>query len=247
MEIDFTGVTNVFMGGNANSETTSLQGVHQGENELWNYTDKGYRWRMMGNTINGNESFSVGDVVCFGYGNTSMWTNMEDKTAKDCLIPTNYFESYFGQRYVDASTTIKMGWSDEIGEDGKVIGWHLPYEDNLDFDKNMCSYAYRVAETLQNGAYARFQTNSAYYLSTRSINVMNIRTTLMNVEAGASMWWGVEGGFNDPLNYYNCKIKDFSGGYINGQETLMTKKCWVYTTGFSSSYNVIFKRVKIAQ
>lgn len=246
MEIDFTGVTNVFMGGNANSETTSLQCVHQGENELWNYTDKGYRWRMMGSTLNGYDSFSVGDVVCFGYGTTSMWTNMEDKTAKDCIIPKNYFDIYGSiTNYVDMTTTIKMGWSDEIGEDGKVIGWHLTYEDNLDFDKNMCSHAYCVSATSQNGAYARFRTNSAYGLS--GIGILGVY--FMKLSPGVGSLWCTEGGNYDPLNYYNCRIKVFDRNYyINGQQTVMTKKVWSYTTtGFPSGYNVIFKRVKIAQ
>lgn len=244
MAIDFTGVTNVFMGGNANSETTSLQGVYKGENELWNYTDKGYRWRMMGSTLDGYDSFSVGDVVCFGYGTTSMWTNMTDKTAKDCLIPKNYFDKYNSStNYVDLTTTIKMGWSDELGEDGKVIGWHLPYEDNLDFDKNMCSHAYRVAETQQNGAYARFQTNSAYYLTTQYLML----TYTMTLKPGVSSFWCTTGGTNNSLNYYNCQIRDIDGGYINGQRTILGITFWEYTTRTPSGYNVIFKRVKIAQ
>lgn len=242
MAMDFTGVTNVFMGGNANGKTTSLQGVYHGENELWNYTDKGYRWRMMGRTLYGYDSFSVGDVVCFGYGTTSMWTNMEDKTAKDCIIPTNYYTSYLGFNYIDVSTTIKMGWSDEIGEDGKVIGWHLLYEDNLDFDKNMCSHAYRVAETQQNGAYAKFQTNSAYYLSTKNI----LTSTAMVVEAGASSFWYTDSSGYDPLNYYNCFIRG-SGGYVKGDQTILGRTHWGYTTYRPDDYNVIFKRVKIAQ
>lgn len=238
MAMDFTGVTNVFMGGNANSKTTSLQGVYKGENELWNYTDKGYRWRMMGGTYYGNDSFSVGDVVCFGYATTSMWSN------KDCLIPTNYYDIFNSStNYVDISNTIKMGWSNEIGEDGKVIGWHLLYEDNLDFDKNMCSHAYRVAETQQNGTYASFQTNSAYYITTQSVMITNI----MTLKAGESSFWCTTGGNNNPLNYYYCQIRDIDGGYINGQQTLLGKKFWSYTTGSPSGYNVIFKRVKIAQ
>lgn len=242
MAMDFTGVTNVFMGGDVSNKTTSLQGVYHGENELWNHTDKGYRWRMMGNTINGNESFSVGDVVCFGYGTTSMWSGMSYKTAKDCIIPTNYYTSYWSYKYIDVSTTIKMGWSDEIGEDGKVIGWHLLYEDNLDFDKNMCNHAYRVAETLQNGAYAKFQTNSAYYLTTGK-NILT--STAMIVEAGVSSFWGTSSG-NNPLNYYDCFIQG-SGGYIEGQRTVFNKVIWTFTTSRPSDYNVIFKRVKIAQ
>ena len=240
MAIDFTGVTNIFMGGNANSKTTSLQGVYHGENELWNHTDKGYRWRMMGNTYNGGDSFSVGDVVCFGYMTKSMWTN------KDCLIPTNYSEKYNSStNYVDISTTIKMGWSGEIGDDGKVIGWHLTYGDNLDFDKNMCSYAYRVAETLQNGAYARFQTNSENYLSTANISGL---VKLMTLKAGVSSFWYTGGGYNAPADYYNCYIRERNtGDYIEGQKTAFYRNYWAYTTNSPSGYNVIFKRVKIAQ
>lgn len=250
MAMDFTGVTNVFMGGNANSKTTSLQGVYKGENELWNYTDKGYRWRMMGNTYRGFDSFSVGDVVCFGYGTTSMWTNMEDKTAKDCIIPNNYYDIYNSSaNYVDISTTVKMGWSDEIGEDGKVIGWHLLYEDNLDFDKNMCSHAYRVAETQQNGAYAKFQTNSAYYLTTQSIMGF---VKIMTLKAGESSFWCTDSGsyMSDvPLHYYTCSISERNTGtYINGQQTILYRKVWTYATSSpKDGYNVIFKRVKIAQ
>lgn len=244
MAIDFTGVTNVFMGGNTvYSADTSLQAVCQGETEQWAYSNQGYVWRMMGGTINGYDRFGVGDVVCFGSGGSS-WTGMTKTNRYDCSVPNNYITT--GSNYNNKIGILGYGrilsWSDAVGSDGVTIGWHLP--DKIDTLK-MAKHSYVVKQTASNGVYAKF-TQGYGTLGTATINNES-RMYMYPLLNTSEQWWCTDCSYSNQAGWYSCKIKNDQSIYIYGGDGNGVWKWQNGSSGLLSKYNVIFKRVKIAQ
>lgn len=249
MAIDFTGVTNVFMGGDIYNETPSLQCVYQGETEQWAYTDQGYVWRMMGGTYQGYDRFYDGDVVCFGYQSNTIWKNMSKTKLYDVRIAKNCYSpsSHISNPKISIIQSTKMQWSDDVGSDGVTIGWHIS-QDQLNYlnPPSFASYAYRVYTT-GNGVWARFQTNNAYWLTTKTVDTQ--RRMALYPE---THWWCTfsragSGTASNPFSYYECTIRDNNSTPNNtsGGDSDMN---WLYENSVSvpaGKYTVVFKRVKI--
>lgn len=242
MAIDFTGVTNVFMGGNGNvySADTSLQGVYQGETEQWAYSDQGYVWRAMGGTKEGYERFTVGDVVCFGYGGSD-WNGMPIhlENIYDCYIPNNYLSTYdngyaiYGIKYENV-----LSWSDEFGTDGVKIGWHLP--DKTD-TLNMVNHSYVVKQTANNGMDAKFSQGYGTLGTITSGKYMY----MYPLNSATEHWWRTS------CNYYVAQDSWCFGKIYDNQTSTyiyIDATPWRYTTNadnLTNRHHVIFKRVKI--
>lgn len=233
MAIDFTGVTNVFMGGNSvYSADTSLQAICQGETEQWAYSDQGYVWRVMGSTIDGYERFYVGDVVCIG--GALNWSNLKTTNTYHCLIGQNYL-TRSGDNYIIDVTELSnvLSWSDEFGTDGVKIGWHLPDKTS---ELNMVNHSYVVKQTANNGVYARFSQGYGS-LGTGTSN----RCGMYPLTSTTEQWWCT---YNNAGN----NQEQWCYGRIYNDKTTKTylyvADYMAHSTASKQSY-VVFKRVKI--
>ena len=238
MAIDFTGTTNVFIGGAYNKAATSLQAVYQGETNEWMKQDEGYVWRLVQSTWDGNEAFSVGDVVCLVNGTSSYWTNMSHSGTYQSTLYFNYVSGNIQKIGYDS---VRIRYSDEYGTDGKLIGWHLSDADVKPY------HAYTVSHTKENGKYARLMTHSTHYLSID--NSIYKKMMLDNSEH----WWCTSsqlsgGSLNLPYGY----IMDDKAtpNFAYGTKTVSGISGYTYTTNHSSDllgkrYNVVLKRVKV--
>ena len=249
MAIDFTGVTNVFMGGSNNvySADTSLQGVYQGETEQWAYSDQGYVWRIMGSTYSGYDSFSVGDVVCIATDNGS-WRGARTTDTLGCSLADNFvtLAGDSGNIDIDGYYSV-MTWSDAIGSDGVTIGWHLP---DKTATLKMVKNSYVVKETSNNGVYARLSQGYGS-LGTKTIN-NNVLAAMYPMVGSTQQWWFTY----DKNSYGSNQAKWLYGRIVNKDGTqhyLYNNSGGVLALSPNSidssayNYSVMLKRVKITQ
>ena len=250
MAIDFTGVTNVFMGGDTvYSADTSLQAVCQGETEQWAYSDQGYVWRVMGSTIDGYDRFNVGDVVCIATNNGS-WRGARTTDTLGCSLADNFLTRTSDNYYIDIDGYYSvMTWSDAIGSDGVTIGWHLP---DKTATLKMVSHSYVVKQTDNNGAYARLSQGYGS-LGTKTIN-NDVFATMYPLGGSTStqQWWFTY----DKNSYGSNQAKWLYGRIVNKDGTqhyLYSSSNGVLALSPNSIdssayiYSVILKRVRIAQ
>ena len=247
MAIDFTGVTNVFMGGSPNvySADTSLQCVYQGETEQWTCTDQGYVWRMMGSTIDGYDRFTVGDVVCIGTGG-SAWSGAKTTDSLRCDLADNFLASTSNRAIDIDAYYLFMTWSDAIGSDGVKIGWHFPDRNNK-FET--VSRSYVVKQTDNNGVYARF--SQGYGTLGTDLSDSNRYCSFYPLQNVTNQWWFTY----SKDSYGNNQAKWLYGRICNregSQHYIYSHNgCLGLTTNGidanSISWSVIYKRVRIAQ
>lgn len=247
MAIDFTRVTNVFMGGSNNvySADTSLQAVCQGETEQWSYSDQGYVWRVMGSTIDGYDRFTVGDVVCIAT-NSGSWRGARTTDTLGCSLADNFITRTSDSGYIDIDGYYSvMTWSDAIGSDGVTIGWHLP---DKTATLKMVNHSYVVKQTANNGIYAMLSQGYGSLGTTTTNN--NVNAMMYPLFNSTQQWWFTY----DKNSYGSNQAKWLYGRIVNKDGT----QHYLYDNGSLAlstnsidssaySYSVVLKRVRITQ